>query len=289
MKAEQWSSIDRATFYYFVANAHDDLRRREAKTIKDRWEWANKHVEQWLLALRRARNEPAFDVLPLERQCQILTNLGNALSGIGRFIEALDVWNQALRIDEAFPMALANRADSQFHYPKALYDKGHREAFLHPALTDFLAALHRIPYPDARAYFTSIKKTIAKVLPPEAATTPHKFRSFPLEGEDRRPESRDAHSHTSRSLRSGVTSLGPKLLVRSPHAITSSSPRTRCALPSSSTRSCISTSFLGYSSARKQSSKKRALHCMRSTVPSLRRSKRHQMSGPQPFKPASST
>lgn len=176
----EWSSVDRATFYYFVANAADDLRRREAKTPEDLWQWRNEYVEQSLLALRRARNESGFTQLPAERQCQILTNLGNALSGIGRFIEALKVWNDALAINLSFSMALANRAYGRFHYAKALYDDGHREAFLHHALTDFTAALDRIPYPDARAYFTTIKDAIAKVLQPDAAEKPYRFRTFSL-------------------------------------------------------------------------------------------------------------
>jgi hypothetical protein len=54
---DQWSSSERATFYYFLANAHDDLWRREAKTLQDRWEWHNDHVEQSLLSLRRATHK----------------------------------------------------------------------------------------------------------------------------------------------------------------------------------------------------------------------------------------
>jgi tetratricopeptide (TPR) repeat protein len=177
---EDWPPTDRATFYYFLANAYTDLQRAEAKTRDDLWEWSSEHVEQSLLALRRASNEEGFTQLPVERRCQILTNLGNTLSGIGRFIEALEVWNEALKLDETFPMALANRAYGRFHYAKALYDEGHREAFLHHALTDFIPALDRVPYADARAYFTSIKNAIAKVLSPEAATKPHSFRTFPL-------------------------------------------------------------------------------------------------------------
>ena len=33
----QWSSAERATFYYFLANAHDDLWRSEARTLHDNW------------------------------------------------------------------------------------------------------------------------------------------------------------------------------------------------------------------------------------------------------------
>jgi hypothetical protein len=57
---DQWSSLERATFCHFLANAHDDLCRREAKTLQDRREWHNDHVEQSLLSLRRATHQYAL-------------------------------------------------------------------------------------------------------------------------------------------------------------------------------------------------------------------------------------
>lgn len=77
-----WASTDRALFYYFLANAHTDLLQAQAATRAEMWAWANEDVEQSLLALRRARNEEGLGELPVERQCQILTNLANTLSGV---------------------------------------------------------------------------------------------------------------------------------------------------------------------------------------------------------------
>lgn len=177
---DAWPSVIRASYYYTIANAWDDLRKREAKTLPQAWNWTNEAFDRSLLALRQARNEPDFDRLPKERRCQILTNLGSSLSSIGRSIEALDAWNEALAIDAEFPMALANRAYGLFHYAKALYDEGHREAFLHIAHQDFERAVARVPYPDAKAYYTRIMQAIASAFPPGQLDRPHEFRTFSL-------------------------------------------------------------------------------------------------------------
>ena len=180
LAVETWPSVVRASYYYTLANAWDDLRKRQADTLPQAWNWTNEAFDRSLLALRQARNEPEFDDVPKERRCQILTNLGNSLSGIGRSIEALDAWNEALAIDPEFPMALVNRAYGLFHYAKGLYDEGHREAFLHIAHHDFQLAIDRIPYPDAKAYYTRIMDAIASRFPPGQLDVPHQFRTFSL-------------------------------------------------------------------------------------------------------------
>ena len=40
------------------------------------------------------------------QRCQILTNLGNRLSSLGRFSEAVECFDAALQIDARFGMAL---------------------------------------------------------------------------------------------------------------------------------------------------------------------------------------
>ena len=175
-----WTSAQRAMLHFFLANANDDLRQREAKTPVDRWDWTTTHFDGSLLHLRQATNEPGFTDLPTEVQCKILTNLGNNLSTIGRYIEAQEHWDHALKIDPAFPMARANRGYGRFHYAKTLHDPGHREAFLHLAYHDLSAGIPNIPYPDAKRYFTSVRQQIERVAPASHWEQPHEFRTFPL-------------------------------------------------------------------------------------------------------------
>lgn len=175
-----WTSAQRAMLHFFLANANDDLRQREATTPEDRWNWTTPHFDGSLLHLRQATNEPGFTELPAEVQCKILTNLGNNLSTIGRYIEAQEHWDHALAIDPAFPMARANRGYGRFHYAKTLHDPGHREAFLHLAYHDLSAGIPDIPYPDAKRYFTSVRQQIERVAPAAYWEQPHEFRTFSL-------------------------------------------------------------------------------------------------------------
>ncbi len=155
-----WAPPLRAYAYYTLANAHDELRRHET-TPAQAWHWSL-DFDASLLRLRQAKNDPGFDDLPREHQCQILTNLANNLNTIGRTIAALDHWNEALTIDPNFSMARANRAYGLLYYGAALYDPGHQSIFAWHAYHDFNDALPGIPYPDAKNSFTNKRDQIAQ-------------------------------------------------------------------------------------------------------------------------------
>ena len=75
-------------------------------------EWSGRSAECWeqeIVSLRRASNAPGFQDLHRTLQCPILTNLGNRLSSLGRFTEAIDSFDRALAIDPRFGMAWGNR------------------------------------------------------------------------------------------------------------------------------------------------------------------------------------
>ncbi|MEO8381114.1 MAG: LA2681 family HEPN domain-containing protein [Acidobacteriota bacterium] len=175
-----WTSAQRAMLHFFLANANDDLRSREAKSPEERWNWTSPYFDASLLHLRQATNEPSFTDLPAEVQCKILTNLGNNLSTIGRYIEAQEPWNHALAIDSTFPMARANRGYGRFHYAKTLHDPDHREAFLHLAHEDLRTSNSHIPNSEAKKYFAGVQAQIERIAPATYWEQPHDFRTFPL-------------------------------------------------------------------------------------------------------------
>lgn len=177
---DTWVSADRALLFFFLANAWDDLRHRRIASASDAWKWAPDEFNQSLLYLRRAYNEADFAALGPDARCKILTNLGNNLSTIGRYIEAIEHWNAALAIDPAFPMAQANRGYGRFHYAKTVYDIGHRDALLQGAYDDLCAALDRVPYPDAKAYFTSIRDGILRICRPGSFDVAPTYKEFSL-------------------------------------------------------------------------------------------------------------
>jgi len=94
-------------------------------------------------------NSPAFELLHPIRRCQILTNLGNSLDTLGRFIEARRAWNAALAIEPKFWMARCNRGRALMHYAAALYDPWHHSVLAlqaHRDVVEGLASLSTHPH-----------------------------------------------------------------------------------------------------------------------------------------------
>lgn len=96
-----------AILHYFRANAWDCKRHMAATSGPGQWEQPEQ--QEQILALFMARNHEGFAKLHKVRRCQILTNLGNEFNHVGRFIEAIELWDQALGILPNFAMAHGNR------------------------------------------------------------------------------------------------------------------------------------------------------------------------------------
>lgn len=117
------SPADIALSYYFRANAWENRLYENGRV--GTWHWEQEEIRQQILDLRRALRHPGFAALPAFRRCQILTNLGNALNTVGRFIEAVEYWDLAILIEPRFAKALGNRALGLLTYANHLYDNGH--------------------------------------------------------------------------------------------------------------------------------------------------------------------
>lgn len=137
-----------AVLDYFRANAWEV---RYLQRLGDRaqvWDWEQPEVQQQVFLLRRAMNGPAFDDLHLIHRCQILTNLGNQLDKLGRFVEAQAMWTRTLAIDPNFWMARANRGNGLMYYVRDLYDSGHQfvlAAHAHRNLADAVDNIATFP------------------------------------------------------------------------------------------------------------------------------------------------
>lgn len=57
-----------------------------------------------------------FENVPNDLRLQLYTNYGNCLSALGRTVEALLNYNNALDIDNSFPMALINKAQALIYF-----------------------------------------------------------------------------------------------------------------------------------------------------------------------------
>ncbi len=141
LQGRSLSSPQSSLLYYFLSNAWANVRLLSRTAPDPEWNWEKPEFEKQIINLRLAIREEGFEQLPAFRQTQVLTNLGNLLSEVGRFIEAQECWNAGLTIQPHFSMALANRGRGRLWYAKALYDEGHQAVFLRHAVADLDAAL----------------------------------------------------------------------------------------------------------------------------------------------------
>ncbi|TNJ38971.1 LA2681 family HEPN domain-containing protein [Phaeobacter sp. B1627] len=136
-RIERADPLSVTELHYFRANAFAELRRLH----DDPFAWQQPNASEEILSLRRARKSEAFDLLNIERRAQILTNLGNALNTIGRPIEAIAAWDEALALIPSFAMAAGNRGYGLTTYSSAFYDPGHQCIFLSEAKASYRSAL----------------------------------------------------------------------------------------------------------------------------------------------------
>ncbi len=137
-----------AILEYFRANAW--AVKEAASSERDPWTWEHPKRESQILALSRAAVHPGFAKLDPVRRCQILTNRANQLNTIGRFIDAIAGWDEALNIIPKFAMAHANRGYGLKHYAGLLDDDRKRAILLLHAHDGLIAAT------DADAVLDSI-------------------------------------------------------------------------------------------------------------------------------------
>lgn len=151
---------------YYLSNAWDNKWRIEMQSDEERWKWELPHVEKQIIHLRRAMRNDLFSELEPTRRCQILTNLGNLLDTVGRSVEAIEYWNQAISIIPNFGMAIGNRAFGLAFYAKSLEDDRQYHIFLRHAYSGFsksLAIPDQEPYalhPEAKRQFEQERKLI---------------------------------------------------------------------------------------------------------------------------------
>lgn len=137
-----------AELAYCRANAWSARRYIRLPRSNEEWDWEGEEIHHELLHLREAAYHPAFDQLDPMRQCQIETNLGNLMSHVGRFVDAVACWDAALRRIPTFAMALGNRGHGLSFYARALYDPGHAGIMLLAAYDGLTATLDQDPILD---------------------------------------------------------------------------------------------------------------------------------------------
>lgn len=133
---------ERATLDFLAANAYAGLRNAQNQHLD--WAWIQPTIEGEIYHLRSALNSlGALSTLEIgtDLKLRVTTNLANALNHIGRFVEALELWDQATSENPQFSMAIGNRALALFWYARYIEDKELRVLFLKHSETAFARAV----------------------------------------------------------------------------------------------------------------------------------------------------
>lgn len=135
------STIERTQLYYFRANA---IANQSCVTDEPRsqiWSWERIYLEEQILNLRLALRASLDSAIPSELLCAVRTNLGNTLSHVGRFVEAIEHWNKALAVLPGFGMAQANRGVALCHYAETVHHPHDALPLLRRAVVDLEAGI----------------------------------------------------------------------------------------------------------------------------------------------------
>jgi len=147
---------------YNLGNAYSHLRTFQIQD-SDEWNWEKDELEKEIYHFRKALTRKTLENIESERLCPIYTNLGNAFSKAGRFIEAIEYFNKALEINKGFPQALGNKGIAYFHYTIQHYDSGHKKHLIQASYKYLQKALKSEKlFPEMREEFKKYVKRIKK-------------------------------------------------------------------------------------------------------------------------------
>jgi hypothetical protein len=152
--------------YYVLANLWSHRYRLKIRhNPNSSWEWDCEEHKNEIASLRKAVIQSSFRNTEPELQCCILTNLAGTLNVVGRPVDAIEYWKQALKIDAGFAMANGNLGVGLYHYGKHLYDRGHAALFFHFAYRHLEQALSCQLHDEERAHFQAMKDDIKAAFP----------------------------------------------------------------------------------------------------------------------------
>lgn len=166
--------------HYYLGNAYSNLR--QIKTADSgRWWWENDTLEREIYHFRIALDPEDLTKISKREACQIYTNLGNALSESGRFIEALRCWDLALQIDSSFGPAKGQKGIGFYTYAQAHYDQGHAANLLRAAYEQLdKAGDDENLFPRMRKHFEAYQQNIADQFKPGVLDEEMEFDEYSL-------------------------------------------------------------------------------------------------------------
>ncbi len=153
----------KAILFYFIGNAWSYVH--SIKHPNEAFPLETEELEKQIFYLRRA-----YELIKTCDDnfiaCQILTNIGNLFSQIGRFSEAQEYFDLCLRINNNFGMSLGNKGFGLFYYARVVFEPVQQFIFLQYSRKYLLKSLlAEDVYLDAKYAFHNIVKQIESSYP----------------------------------------------------------------------------------------------------------------------------
>lgn len=137
------SKIEKANLHFFSANCYASKRHIE-RDINE-WTWEDEYLEKEIYHLRLSLSEcikiPMKEDLT-DLRFRVGTNLANALNHVGRFVEAIEAWDEVIWKHPKYSMALGNKGYCLSWYARYLYDPGHQRIFFNESYHNIKNALN---------------------------------------------------------------------------------------------------------------------------------------------------
>lgn len=174
----------RSILHYFLSNAWSNQRAIKEAGEVPYFDWRQEEIIAELTHLRKALALDQEGLVPEERVCQILTNLGNSMSHVGRFSKAIEYWDASLSLMPASHLARGNRALGIVWYAQTLYSGEHWEILLHQAHTELKTALLLPVHDDAKRFFDMQRRAVSEALGEEGLKKHLDLNQYPSEPAD---------------------------------------------------------------------------------------------------------
>lgn len=175
-----FSNENKMIFHYNLANGWSYFQQLTQNLNSDEfWSFELQELEEQIINLRLSHFF-SKDSPNSFKKCEILTNLGNLFSHIGRFSEAQLYWDSALKIDPKFAMAIGNIGFGLVHYSKILYDNGHQSLFYKFGYKHLKNALKSNIYEDAKKGFQDIINLLESRFNKENLTNIQNLNDYPI-------------------------------------------------------------------------------------------------------------
>lgn len=173
---ETFDNHSRAIFNYFTGNAWSYVQQLKYPVTDFKFE--SEEIDNQIIYYRKAL-DLIQDYDDNFIKCQILTNLGNLFSHIGRIVEAQEYFNLCLSINSKFGMAIGNRGFGLYHYARVVFEPGHQFLFIQYARKDLLKSCElNDVYFEAKNAFFFLAKHIETGYPIELLNVFKKFDDY---------------------------------------------------------------------------------------------------------------